>query len=246
MEDGLKLELCVALIPTSATSTLLTSKATSLFNGHPAPIVQILNDVDSCLSIPPHLTLYQCALPLKDSVIKHACVALSDISSRVDKITCKDASLSCNSDEGSVEVKFSNKNFELRSLQAQVVTALNPLRQGLLREKNPASVPLSKLMTTNVNVQEFGWEETIGDFNPHVTLAWFPPDDAKEFLKKLPNLFTNHVANGYSFEKLGLYVMGPYGTCTQLLFSTPLGANVGLGPQLHYQVKQGREEKAEA
>jgi hypothetical protein len=104
-----------------------------------------------------------------------------------------------------------------------VIGVVNPLRGALLLDRDPAGQKLTDLIqqlgTKGDNVRRTGFD-AVGDpargglFQPHVTINWFELgtwvdiDD-----RKLPPVSE---FNG-RFVALGIYLLGPYGTCAQRL-----------------------------
>ena len=98
------------------------------------------------------------------------------------------------------------KSNEIGLLQEEVVSALNPLRDGM----RPKAVEHMKeaVGLAFENFQKYGWD-TIGElYRPHLTLTRFTRDQDIDSLS-LPDIgmFTG------SFNSIGLFEMGDNGTC---------------------------------
>jgi hypothetical protein len=115
-------------------------------------------------------------------------------------------------------------------LQDDTIAVVNPLRGNLLLERDPAGRPLSERMDESGpagdNIRRTGFD-AVGDptqgglFYPHVTINWFEPGTSVELN-----------ATGWpplsqfdgSFVALGIFLLGPYGTCAQRLAALHLTA----------------------
>jgi hypothetical protein len=109
------------------------------------------------------------------------------------------------------------------TLQRAVVAAVEPLRRGRLRELDPAGEKLRDVVSDQSppdpdrvrQLRAYGYDEVadeIGDrFKPHVTLAWPARPHPHVTLAGLAP------ASAFSctFDRLALYGMSPWGTCTR-------------------------------
>jgi len=125
---------------------------------------------------------------------------------------------------GAPELYFT-KSAAWRELQHAVVSPVEPLRRGRLREVDPSGSRIRELVACgsqdNLRRQQllrYGYDE-IADkstdghdrFNPHVTLAW--PHDP-DFCVPLDGLPPPPTFSGVLSE-LALFGMSDYGTCTK-------------------------------
>ena len=134
------LEVCIALsaMPQDASSIHKMSHEISQYIAtelKATALVQLgMSDVR--LSVAPHLTLYQCSLPLRK--IEKACRELNVIASQQPlPLKMYPKGINLNYSEGSIEVAY-NSNLQISSLQGCIVGALNPLRGELLVDRDPA------------------------------------------------------------------------------------------------------------
>lgn len=152
------------------------------------------------------------------------------------------SSIACSAAEGSCELKWHGGNVPdiVRLQQEATVKELNKLRgelhitadpagrniQDMIRSGNSNSNGVSAFPGIDIdNLREYGFAEGINKFNPHVTLGWFNPDTMPFDDGKLQSSLTaqwNQNGSTIRFERLGLFALGPYGSCPQLLHSIAL------------------------
>jgi hypothetical protein len=130
-------------------------------------------------------------------------------------------------DEGSFEVRYEAADGLMR-FQEKVLAIVNPLRGDLLRELDPAGRPLREMMNGSGviadNIRRTGFDALGepakgGTFRPHVTINWFRQSTPlKMNAADWPPLSD---LNG-RFVALGVFLLGPYGTCTQRLATLDL------------------------
>ena len=107
--------------------------------------------------------------------------------------------------KGYVDVAY-QRNSEVDALQEQVVTVFNTLRAGMRESDKNKMVDATGLKLENL--QKYGYP-AIGELlRPHITLTKFPVEIEPE-LSALPS---STVFSG-EFTRLGLFEMGPNGTC---------------------------------
>jgi hypothetical protein len=125
---------------------------------------------------------------------------------------------------GALEVHFTS-SAAWRELQRAVITAVEPLRRGRLRDVDPSGTRISDLIDNTTQDESrrqqllrYGYDEVADEsadghdrFSPHVTLAW-PCDPG--FLVAPEGLPNARVFNGLLTE-LAVFGMGAYGTCTK-------------------------------
>lgn len=223
MHSSLKYELNIALTPNDDLAEKHIAISQSLASKYPA-VVQ-LNDVRARLAFAPHLTLYQVAIPHTrlSGVVDNLNIVADDFPF-VDLQTTKYA---YNAEEDSLEVQYEVTD-ELLALQKSIIDSVNPLRDGLLIERDPGGNKVSDLLEAEAmlgeNIRTTGFAE-VGDpangglFRPHVTLNWFR--QGTEVDENDAHLREVDVLSG-SFTYLGVYLLGPYGTCAQKLVQYPL------------------------
>lgn len=125
---------------------------------------------------------------------------------------------------GAVEIYFS-KSAAWHALQRAVITSVEPLRRGRLREVDPSGARIRDLVNSTSpedsrrqQLLRYGYDEVADEvngghdrFNPHVTLAWPRDPDYHVALDGLP------APRSFSGPLTGLAVFGmsAYGTCTK-------------------------------
>ena len=194
---------------------------------HRYPTVIQLNAVTPRVAFTPHVTLYQAPVPVPD--LARVRTELEDVADAAQPFSLTATEYGSNDDEGSFEVRYDGPA-RLMKLQSDTVAAVNLLRGDLLLERDPAghllSDRISESGTAGDNIRATGFD-AVGDpadgglFHPHVTINWFElgtpvamNDDAFPSLSQF---------NG-GFSELGIFLLGPYGTCAQRLAALPLAA----------------------
>jgi hypothetical protein len=218
MDQQLTCELNLALIP----ETELASRHIA-FSRHMAgryrSVIQ-LNGVTPRVAFTPHLTLYQ--VPVQACDLPGLRAALLDVAAKAPRLWLSATECRSNQDEGSFEVRYAAAA-RLMQLQDDTIAVVNPLRGDLLLERDPAGRPLSERIdepgTAGDNIRRTGFD-AVGDpaqgglFHPHVTTNWFEPGTSVELnAADWPSL--SHFDG--RFVALGIFLLGPYGTCAQRL-----------------------------
>ena len=211
----LKLELCVGLTPdmNGCQDYIHASRAAKFAYSKHNGFVQI-GSIENRLSIAPHLTLYQ--FPILIDKISVATKLLAEIARGFEVFTMTPTRYNFNKHEGSLEILYKNTP-TLAKLQEKVLEALNPLRGGLLIEKDPGGNDVTSMVDSNEHVYKFGFGESLDKFKPHVTLNWFDEDVEGFEENNMPELLPT--LNEVKFPNISIYIMGPNGTCVQNLFS---------------------------
>lgn len=217
MSDELVLELHLALVPESGLASKQAELSHKMAQGKPALLE--LTGIEPVLAFAPHLTIYQFPLKLTDAPQLYN--ELPSIAGRYSAFTLK-ATEYASHDDGPFEVRYQAAK-RLMDLQADVLAKANPLRGDLLMDRDPAGHKLSDLArqsgTVGDNIRNTGFD-AVGDpakggtFKPHVTINVFAPGTTIDLSSTdLPAIdeFSG------SFDALGFYLMGPYGTCAQRL-----------------------------
>jgi hypothetical protein len=225
MDQQLICELNLALIPQAE----LASRHIA-FSRHMASryrsVIQ-LNGVTARVAFTPHVTLYQVPVQVRDLPGLRA--ALLDLAAKAPPLSLSATEYRTNQGEGSFEVRYATAA-RLMQLQDDTIAAVNPLRGNLLLERDPAGRPLSERIDepglAGDNIRRTGFD-AVGDpahgglFYPHVTINWFEPGTAVELnATDWPSL--SHFDG--RFVALGIFLLGPYGTCAQRLAALPLAA----------------------
>jgi hypothetical protein len=225
MDQQLICELNLALIP----ETDLASRHITFSRGMAAryrSLIQ-LNGVTPRVAFAPHVTLYQVPVQTRDLPGLHA--TLRDVAAKAPQLRLSATEYRSNQDEGSFEIRYAPAAL-LMELQDDTIAVVNPLRGDLLLERDPAGRPLSERIDepgqAGDNIRRTGFD-AVGDpaqgglFCPHVTLNWFEPGTSVELnATDWPSL--SHFDG--RFVALGIFLLGPYGTCAQRLAALSFAA----------------------
>ncbi len=153
-----------------------------------------------------HITLYMAAFPLKNiPFIKNS---LKQIATRMESFRIDSLKYRENKD-GYIDVSF-KRSGAIVALQEDVVRALNPLREGLIRKKERERLRhLAGLPARNI--RQYGYRNVFREFTPHLTLTKLRAYK-KGALKALP-------PRSFSFpvKEIGIFYLGEYGSCKKLV-----------------------------
>jgi hypothetical protein len=225
MDQQLICELNLALIPQAELASRHIAFSRQMA-GRYRPVIQ-LNGVTPRVAFTPHVTLYQ--VPVQAHDLPGLRATLLDLAAKAPPLSLSATEYRANQDEGSFEVRYAAAA-RLMQLQDDTLAAVNPLRGNLLLERDPAGRPLSERIDepglAGDNIRRTGFD-AVGDpaqgglFYPHVTINWFEPGTAVELnATDWPSL--SHFDG--RFVALGIFLLGPYGTCAQRLAALPLAA----------------------
>jgi len=158
----------------------------------------------------PHLSLYMVNLKMEN--IEKANQLLSEIANRTTFLKLETLYYTNDFTEGMFEITY-KKNDTINRLQQDIITAINPLREGL-RTKDPVGHILTDWLSKQEgeirdNLEQYGYDEIGELFRPHITFTRFITRDTHVKISTLP---LAKEFNG-SFTKLGLFEMGENGTC---------------------------------
>jgi hypothetical protein len=223
MSEQLICELNLALIPEAELASRHISFSHQMA-GRYRPVIQ-LNAVTPRVAFAPHLTIYQ--VPVRVQDLPELRAELLQVAAKVSPLALRATEYGSNAAEGSFEVRY-EAPARLIELQDETIAVVNPLRGNLLLERDPAGHPLKERIAESGaagdNVRRTGFD-AIGDpehgglFHPHVTLNWFEPGTLVDLnAADWPTL--SHFDG--RFVALGVFMLGPYGTCAQRLASLDL------------------------
>lgn len=170
--EQLKLEVCVALTPDQVGNDTFVDISRQIMDSVQGTYICLSGNSNHRLALAPHLTLYQTSLPLHE--VFRATAELAAIAESFGTIYTNPSAYNFNSSEGSFEILF-DKTSVLDQLQEAIITKLNPLRRGLLVERDPAGNVLAAMSLDDEvgkNVQQVGFAEAGERFKPHVTINW--------------------------------------------------------------------------
>lgn len=218
MNNSLLLELNIALMPDQPLAERLALTSQKMAKNYPARVQ--LDATPARLAMAPHLTLYQVPLYIKD--LEQAGELLGQIAANTPAFSLIATDYLYNAGEASFEADYETTD-ELVKMQMQVIEALNPLRGELLLQRDPSGGDMRRFFTQEDrqgdDVRKTGYWE-VGDareggyFRPHATLNWFDlgteVNIADPALPQITEL-------GGDYSALGLFALGPQGSCPQLL-----------------------------
>ena len=212
--DGLRIELNIALLPEPGVAGRLVAASREFAERYPA-IVR-LDDVHFRLSFAPHLTLYQLAVP--QSELPPLDAGLRKIANTERAISLACTELAYNAGEASLEARTESPT-ALAALQARVIDFANPLRDGILVERDPAGNSVRELLAApgvlGENIRRTGYAEVGELFRPHATLNWFVPGTHVDVSRE--DVPVDIRSLGGRHPTLAMFVLGPHGTCVQAL-----------------------------
>jgi hypothetical protein len=217
--NGLRIELNIALLPSPGLARRLVAASAEFARRYPA-IVR-LGTGDSRLSLAPHLTLYQVPVPLHE--LPGLGEGLRKMAGAQRPVALACTGLAYNGDEASLEARTEVPD-ALVTLQECVIDLANPLRSGLLMECDPAGNRVADLLDApgvlGENIRRTGYAEVGapwagGLFRPHDTLNWFERGTRVDLARE--DTAIDITALGGEYAALGMFTLGPHGTCPQLL-----------------------------
>jgi hypothetical protein len=184
-----------------------------------------LNGVTPRVAFAPHITLYQVATRVHD--LPGIRKAVHEVVADAPRLSLAATEYGSNANEGSFEVRYAASQ-ALMKLQDATISVVNPRRGSLLPERDPAGHPMSERIKESGragdNIRGTGFD-AVGDpaqgglFRPHVTLNWFQPGATVDVHG--PELPSHSRFDG-DFTALGIFLLGPHGTCAQRLAALPL------------------------
>jgi len=104
---------------------------------------------------------------------------------------------------------------ELHALQQTIVAAVNPIRSDMRQSDKEKMVDATGIKLENL--QKYGYVSIGQLFRPHITLTRLK-ENVPEALNDLPDI---SLFSG-AFDRIGLFEMGPNGTCIRKIAEFPL------------------------
>ena len=158
----------------------------------------------------PHITLYMLELPTKN--INRVKELLAGIASKVKPIVMTMIAMD-QSKTGYIGARFGVTD-ELRELQRNIVSAINPLREGLTYHSKdyPYSVKESE------NLATYGYDGVFEAFKPHLNFTLLTED------KREANIKVDVPFGDFSFmaQSIGFFILGDNYTCHKLISESKL------------------------
>jgi hypothetical protein len=219
--DGLRIELNIALLPEPGVAEHLVAASREFAERYPALVR--LDDFHFRLSFAPHLTLYQLAVPQSELPLLDE--GLRKIANTEPAVSLACTELAYNAGEASLEARTESPA-ALAALQARVIDFANPLRDGILLERDPAGNAVRELLAApgalGENIRRTGYAEVGELFRPHDTLNWFVPGTQVDVSRE--DVPVDIRSLGGRYPTLAMFVLGPHGTCVQALARYEFGS----------------------
>ena len=153
----------------------------------------------------PHISVYMLSLQIDDLV--HAQALLAQVAASTPNFDLTATNFF--QQRGYFDAEY-QKTEQLLRLQKEVVGALNPLRQGMLKNYQARLADAKGLELENLH--NYGWSAVGELFRPHLTLTRFTSEQPS------PEKLLPAVADfSGRFPKLGLFEIGENGTCVRML-----------------------------
>ena len=154
----------------------------------------------------PHITLYMTEFPLKN--IAKVRKLLKQFAAKTKPFEISSSKYRQNKD-GYIDVDY-RKSKNINELQKKIIKLLNPLREGLMRDKDKARISeMTKVEQKNLKL--YGYRSVGGNYFPHLTFSK---------LEKFDKSALSHIdKSNFSFkvDKVGFFYLGDYGTCRKLI-----------------------------
>lgn len=153
----------------------------------------------------PHITMYMCELPVANIEKARAAV----------RAVLQDATaVSLNFTGYSVSMSYAFADFEptqeLFALQAKLIEAVNPLREGLIRSTDAARID-TLTPAEQEGIRQSGYRMAGGNYEPHMSLTKLVGDES--VMQQLPqDLDLSFAANTLAFV-----FTGENGTCREVI-----------------------------
>ena len=155
----------------------------------------------------PHITIYPPEYPEEN--ISKVLEVVEKTSGSLNSLKFKFKNI--DSGQGYLGVAFEHSE-EIQQTHEKIVSALNPLREGRVRDKY-----VEYYMEFNSgqlqNIEKYGYPGAMDLYNPHLTITRLKDEnEAKEILSTIKWDILEFMVN-----KIGVYKMGEHGTCRELI-----------------------------
>lgn len=209
-ETSNKIEINIALVPEPELAGRQAKISRNLARHLDSFVV--LDNTSDRLSVWPHLTLYQAAVPWEELAAIHTDIATIAADEAPHELEATEYALN---PDGAFEIRYKNTP-PLRRLQNRVISETNPRRHGLLLDKDPGGNPMADQVTHNPHIAATGFAEIEDALRAHSTLAWWDMDHRPVIPEAVLPPCSD--LNG-TFSAMGIFAMGDHGKCAQLLGS---------------------------
>lgn len=161
----------------------------------------------------PHVSLYMTQLKVADLAIITTLLAQIASQTTVFNLTATRYDQA----HGFIDAEY-QRNQKIDALQQAVITAINPLRDGM-REKDKARM-LEATGLALENFRRYGYKYVGDFFRPHMSLTKFSNQLSFDTTQLPPVSYFSG-----TFDSLGLFEMGNHGTCIRKLMEFTLRAS---------------------
>jgi hypothetical protein len=154
----------------------------------------------------PHITVYQLIIP--DRNLNRLIKILEDLALKLPPQNFRFAGFEEHSGYLSVELSLPPR---VKLFQEEVIKSVNFLREGrsLIGEEGASNYPKSQ----RKNIAEYGFDNLLDFYNPHITITCLSdPENAKKLISEL-----SWTENEFFCSSIGLYSLGEFGTCKELI-----------------------------
>lgn len=154
----------------------------------------------------PHITLYMTAFPLKNvAKVKKLLKQLAANTNpfRINFLKYRQ------SDDSYIDAGY-RKSKNVHELQRKVIGLLNPLREGLIRDKDKARMS-QRSVAEQKNIRRYGYRSVGARYFPHMTFTKLEKYD-RSALSRIEELDFS-----FTVTKIGLFYSGDHGTCRKLI-----------------------------
>ncbi|OFY63295.1 MAG: hypothetical protein A3H98_11280 [Bacteroidetes bacterium RIFCSPLOWO2_02_FULL_36_8] len=154
----------------------------------------------------PHISIYMSEFPLKN--LRKIRKLLEQISSEVKPFEIR-SSIHSQKMDGYVYMNY-HKTRDIRELQKKVINLLNPLREGLIREKDMVKMP-DLNNAQHENIMRYGYRNVGSQFDPHLTFTKLEKS-TRGYLSEFKDIDLS-----FNITEIGLFYQGDHGTCRKLI-----------------------------
>jgi len=155
----------------------------------------------------PHITIYAPEYP--EEKMSEVLEAVEQVSKSFFPIKFKYKRI--DSLQGYIGISFDQAP-EIKAIHKQIVEALNPLREGRIREKY-SEYQMQFTDAQLKNIKEYGYPDEMNLYDPHLTITRLKDEDKTEEI--IPTI--NWDIPEFVVSKIGVYEMGENGTCKELI-----------------------------
>ncbi len=162
-------------------------------------------------NIHPHITIYSPEFPSRN---------LDRLLAEIESVVKRNSEFSVTFDDPVTEdsyivVKLKDSP-DHKALHMDVLTAANPLREGVLRKKYMDEELLAGLdHNARRNISKYGYDKVRDNYPRHISIIKYSENETAE--KQISSLEWG--IREMKVQNIGVFEMGPFGTCTKLVSS---------------------------